>query len=187
MRQQGPYMYALLRDEKKRGEATVATLFVTAYVAAAAAALATGFLADRFGRRRACLAFCALHSLASLSVLADRLAVLLAGRVLAGVALTLLWTVFESWMVTEFRARGFDEDAARSRSGLSLATMFGVMTTSNCLAAILGGVVAHCLVLAFGSRMSPFVVGPVGSAGQVREGGAVSDRICRYWRLSPWV
>ncbi len=153
-------MYTLLRDEKSFSEGTVATLYATTYISAAASALFTGFLADRFGRRRACLAFCALHSLSRLTVLATALPVIIAGRVLAGVALTLLWTVFESWMVTEFDARGLAASAAGG-GGVSLGSMFGVMTTSNCMAAIMGGVLGHCIVLALGSRIHPFLAGIV--------------------------
>ncbi len=152
---QGPYTYTLLRDEKALPEATVAALYATAYASAALSALCAGFLADRLGRRRACLAFCALHALACLSVVSASLAVVFAGRVLAGAAMTLLWTVFESWMVTEHAARGLDR-----RPG-SLAAMFGTMTTSNCTAAIVGGLLGHCIVVALGSRTHPFLAGIV--------------------------
>ncbi|KAH8886939.1 MFS general substrate transporter [Thozetella sp. PMI_491] len=152
---QGPYLYSLLRDEKNLDEATVASMYVTGYIGAAVAALGTGFMADRYGRRLACLVFCLIHTAAGFSVLSDNLVVLYTGRALAGVALTLLWTVFESWMVTEYNTRGLD------RSSISLSRMFGLMTTSNCMAATLGGVVAHCIVLVLGSRTIPFVSGVV--------------------------
>ena len=132
----------------------VAALYITGYVAAALAALVVGFLADRYGRRAACFAFCAIHSAACLTVLSENLVVLFVGRVLAGTSLTLLWTVFESWMVTEFNARGFS-------SHVSIGTMFGIMTTSNCLVATLGGVLGHCLVIGLGSRTNPFLAGVV--------------------------
>ena len=128
---------------------------MTAYIAAAAAALVTGFLADRYGRRLACLVFCVVHTVSCFSVLSDNRAVLFAGRALSGVALTLLWTVFESWMVTEYNVRRLDQ------SSISLSRMFGLMTTSNCMAAILGGVLGHCIVLLLGSRTIPFVAGVV--------------------------
>lgn len=146
-------MYTLLRDEKGLDESTVAWLYGTNYIAAAVSALGVGFLADRFGRRLACLGFCIIHSIACLTVLSSSLPVIFLGRVLSGVGLTLLWTVFESWMVTEFNARGLHA------SSISLTTMFGIMTTSNCMCAILGGVLGHCLVLALRSRTNPFVLG----------------------------
>ncbi len=138
-------------------------MYVTGYIAAAVSALCTGFLADRYGRRSACLAFCFIHTVSCFSVLADNMVVLFAGRALAGVALTLLWTVFESWMVTEYNARGLEQ------SSIPLSRMFGLMTTSNCMAAILGGVLGHCIVLVLGSRTIPFV------AGVVCEGSAISS------------
>ncbi len=133
-------------------------MYVTAYIAAAASALVTGFLADRYGRRLACLVFCVVHTVSCFTVLSDSRIVLFAGRALSGVALTLLWTVFESWMVTEYNVRRLDQ------SSISLSRMFGLMTTSNCMAAILGGVLGHCIVLLLGSRTIPFVAGVVRGA-----------------------
>ncbi|KAI1420518.1 hypothetical protein F5Y12DRAFT_788209 [Xylaria sp. FL1777] len=140
---QNPFMYSLFRTEKTLDEATVATLYSSTYVAAAVSALFAGHLADRLGRRAACLAFCAVHSLAAVSVCFDQLPVLVLGRVLGGVALTLLWTAFESWLIAEYNARGFASD-----SSLSLSAMFGVMTTSKCITAIFAGAEALDLTAA---------------------------------------
>ncbi|KAI0432517.1 hypothetical protein F5Y09DRAFT_140195 [Xylaria sp. FL1042] len=152
---QNPFMYSLFRTEKTLDEATVATLYSSTYVAAAVSALFTGYLTDRLGRRSACLAFCAVHSLAAVSVCFDPLPVLVLGRVLGGVALALLWTAFESWLIAEYNARGF---SARG-SALSLSSLFGVMTTSKCITAIFAGVLGHCVVLALGSKIHPFILG----------------------------
>jgi MFS family permease len=148
-------MYSLFRNEKTLDEATVATLYISTYVAAAVSALFTGYLTDRFGRRRACLVFCGVHSLAAISVCFDALTVLVAGRVLGGIALALLWTAFESWMMAEYNERGF------ARSALSLSGVFGTMTTSKCITAIFAGVLGHCVVLALGSKIHPFILGVV--------------------------
>ncbi|GAW20109.1 hypothetical protein ANO14919_096050 [Xylariales sp. No.14919] len=150
---QNPFMYSLFRNEKTLDEATVATLYISTYVAAAVSALFTGYLTDRFGRRRACLVFCGIHSLAAVSVCFDELPVLILGRVLGGVALTLLWTAFESWVIAEYNERGF------AQSSLSLSSMFGIMTTSKCITAIFAGVLGHCVVLALGSKIHPFILG----------------------------
>ncbi|KAK7709824.1 hypothetical protein SLS64_006066 [Diaporthe eres] len=100
----GPYLYALLRDDRALPEPVVVGLYATAYTSAAVSALGVGFLADRYGRRKACLAQCLIHSCACLTVVfgGDCLPVLFLGRVLAGTGLTLLWTVFESWMNENF-------------------------------------------------------------------------------------
>ncbi|KAH7039627.1 uncharacterized protein B0I36DRAFT_343489 [Microdochium trichocladiopsis] len=150
---QGPYIYSLFRHEKSLSEWTVALLFVTYYTSAAISAPFTGCLADRFGRRAACLSFCAIHSLASITAFFDSIEILVAGRVLGGFALTLLWTAFESWMVAEYNARGLEH------SSLGLPAMFGAMTTSNCITGILAGILGHCIVLTLGSKTDPFALG----------------------------
>lgn len=153
----GPYLYPLLRDDKVLPISIVVALYATAYTSAAISALSVGFLADRYGRRNACLAECVIHSLACLSVVlgSDSLPVLFLGRVLAGVGLTLLWTVFESWMVTEWNSRGLEGD------GCEMSRMFGMMTTANCMTAIVGGVLGHCMVSFIGSKLWPFGAGIV--------------------------
>ncbi|KAL1870194.1 hypothetical protein Daus18300_005258 [Diaporthe australafricana] len=158
----GPYLYALLRDDRKLPESVVVGLYATAYTSAAISALGVGFLADRYGRRKACLAQCVIHACACLTIVLgnDCLPVLFLGRVLAGTALTLLWTVFESWMVTEWNARGLDQTGVEGGHG-GLSEMFGVMTTTNCMAAIVGGLFGHCMVSALGSKMWPFWAGIV--------------------------
>lgn len=163
----GPYLYTLLRDDRDLPEAMVCALYATAYTSAAASAPIVGFLADRFGRRAACLVQCVVHVAACLTVVlgGTSLPVLFIGRVLAGVGLTLLWTVFESWMVTEWNARGFsdkDENAAEGATTTSgLSTMFGIMTIANCMTAIVGGMLGHCMVSVMGSKVWPFWTGIV--------------------------
>ena len=157
----GPYLYTHLRDDEALPESVIIALYATAYTAAAVSATVTGFLADRYGRRRAGIAQCAIHSLACLTVIFGRdcLPVLFVGRVLAGTALTMLWTVFESWMVTEWNARGLERDGGGEGRGLS--RMFGLMTTANCMAAMVGGVLGHCMVSVMGSKLWPFWAGIV--------------------------
>ncbi|CAN8101844.1 unnamed protein product [Discula destructiva] len=150
----GPYLWSLLRDDKGLPEAVVVALFATAYTSAAVSALVVGFLADRYGRRKACLVQCVFHATGCATVVfggGECLPVLFVGRVLAGVGLTLLWTVFESWMVTEWNARGLE-----NKDGGSMSEMFGMMTLWNCACAILGGVLCHSMVSILGSKMWPF-------------------------------
>lgn len=187
----GPYLYALLRDDRGLPEPVVVGLYATAYTSAAVSALGVGFLADRYGRRKACLAQCLIHSCACLTVVfgGDYLPVLFLGRVLAGTALTLLWTVFESWMVTEWNARGLDRGGGEGGHG-GLSEMFGVMTTTNCMAAIVGGLFGHCMVSVMGSKTWPFWAGIVSEFVQKEDGGQCSgvltccSRSLRVSRLS---
>lgn len=155
----GPYLYTLLRDDRALAEPIVCALYATAYTSAAVSALVVGFLADRFGRRRACLTQCAVHAAACLATIlgGTYLPVLFLGRILAGVGLTLLWTVFESWMVTEWNARGLEDRCG----GGGMSRMFGMMTTANCMTAIVGGVLGYCMVSVTGSKVWPFWTGIV--------------------------
>ncbi|OTA84892.1 hypothetical protein M434DRAFT_82940 [Hypoxylon sp. CO27-5] len=150
---QGPYVYSLFREEKGLEEREVASLYIATYVSAAFSAFLTGYMADRFGRKTACLVFCGIHSLASSSVKFDAMWILIMGRVLSGIGLNLLWTSFESWMITEYNARALDQ------SSFPLSSMFSIMTKYNCMTAILAGAVGYCIVLTSGSKSNPFIVG----------------------------
>ncbi|ELR02269.1 hypothetical protein GMDG_05339 [Pseudogymnoascus destructans 20631-21] len=148
---QGPYVYTLYKDEYGLAEPTVAMLFAAGFVAAAVSATFVGSLADRYGRRMACMAFCITYALSCLTKLSSEIVTLLIGRLLGGVATTLMYSVFESWMVTEYFARSLD------RSNMTLDSMFGLMTMLNGVVAILSGVVGETVVAMTGTKTSPFM------------------------------
>lgn len=62
-----------------------------------------------------------------------------------------MYSVFESWMVTEYFARDL------GKSHMSLDSMFGIMTTLNSIVAIISGVVGEGLVAATETKVSPFL------------------------------
>ncbi|KFY03525.1 hypothetical protein O988_01421 [Pseudogymnoascus sp. VKM F-3808] len=148
---QGPYVYTLYKDEYGLAEPTVAMLFAAGFVAAAVSATFVGALADRYGRRMACMVFCITYALSCVTKLSSEIVTLLIGRLLGGVATTLMYSVFESWMVTEYFARSLD------RSNMTLDSMFGLMTTLNGVVAILSGVVGESVVAMTGTKTSPFM------------------------------
>ncbi|KAL8858975.1 MAG: hypothetical protein Q9178_004456 [Gyalolechia marmorata] len=148
---QGPFIYTLYKDEKKLPEEIVARLFTTGFLAGAVSALFVGSLADRFGRKNACLAFCAITTLSCLSVLSNNISVLFVGRALGGLGTTLMYTVFEAWMVTEYNQRGLE------RTSLKLSTIFGRMITLSSVVAVLAGLVGQVLVSWTGTKCAPFV------------------------------
>lgn len=149
---QGPYIYPLYKDEKKLPEETVANLFMAGFLAAAISASFMGKLADIYGRKLACLTFCILYSLSCLSLLADHIAILVIGRILGGASTTLMFSVFESWMVTEFNKRFPDE------AGSTLSGIFSVMTTLNSVVAIAAGIVAESVTDLVGTQKTPFML-----------------------------
>lgn len=129
----------------------VPTLFATGFLSGGASAYVTGTLADRHGRKAACLVFCVAYALSCACTTRPSLPLLFLGRVLGGVGTSLLFSVFESWMVTDFGARGL---AAR---GGDLSRTFGLMSTLNSVVAIASGVFSEWVVGAAGTRKAPFV------------------------------
>jgi MFS transporter, MFS domain-containing protein family, molybdate-anion transporter len=53
------------------------------------------------GRKRLALAFCVIYSISCLTKLSPNFWVLILGRLLAGIATSLLFSVFEAWLVCE--------------------------------------------------------------------------------------
>lgn len=147
---QGPFLYSLYTEEHGLSPGMVSTLFTTGFLSGAVSAYATGTLADRHGRRLACQVFCAAYALSCALTCIPSLPLLFAGRVLGGVGTSLLFSVFESWMVTDFRARGLEE------RGGDLSRTFGVMSTLNSVVAIASGVFSEWVVAVSGTRKAPF-------------------------------
>ena len=66
-----------------------------------------------------------------------------------------MYSVFESWMVTEYYAQRLD------KSCMSLSAMFGSMATLNSTVAIVSGVLGESLVAVTGTKVSPFMAATV--------------------------
>lgn len=121
------------------------------FVSAGISASFAGTFADRYGRKTACLAFCVIYSLSCTTLFTDNINVLFLGRVLGGVSGTLLWSVFESWLVAEFNQLQL-QDADPILSGI-----FSTMTTANTCVAIAAGILAEWLVRSAGTAKAPFL------------------------------
>jgi MFS family permease len=85
------------------------------------------------------------------TLLSDNIYVLFLGRVLGGVAGTLLWSVFESWLVAEFNKLMLEETDA------AMSAIFSLMTTSNTCVAVVAGLLAEWLVRRAGTAKAPFM------------------------------
>lgn len=147
-------MYTLYKDEKNLPEATVAALFTAGFVCAAATATFVGSLADKHGRRAGCLIFCLVYSFSCLSVLSDNLPILFVGRALGGMSTTLLYSVFETWMISEYHSRNISD-------ALPLGDMFSLSVTLSCIVAIASGILGESVVAATGSKKAPFLLAVV--------------------------
>jgi len=145
---QGPYVYALY-EERGFDRAQIGQLFLAGFGSSLALGTVAGSLADRLGRRAMSLAYAAIYALSCLTKHSSDFRVLMAGRLLAGVATSLLFSVFESWVVAQHRERGFKAPLGEL---FSVAAFFG-----NGVAAIAAGVAAHLLVESLGlGRTAPF-------------------------------
>lgn len=149
---QGPHLYAVYKYDKYLEEKAVALLYATGFVSAALSAAFVGQLADKFGRKKACLVYCATYTTCCLSMLSDNLYVLLLGKVLGGLSTTLLYSSFDAWMITEYHHRKLEA------KGLSLATLYGWLTSLNSVVAITTGILGELLVSSTGTKVSPFLL-----------------------------
>ncbi|KJH52245.1 hypothetical protein DICVIV_01573 [Dictyocaulus viviparus] len=94
-----------------------------------------GSFADKFGRRYNCVLYGALYGAACLTKHSSNINVLMFGRFLGGIATSILYSAFESWLVFEHNKRGYSE--------VLLATVFSHAALGNSLIAIISGVVAQ--------------------------------------------
>jgi len=131
---QGPYVYALY-SSYGFAKNDIAVLFVGGFGASMVFGTFVGAAADRLGRRKLCLLYCLLYAASCATKHGKDYWVLMLGRILGGVATSLLFSSFESWMVCEHNARGHD--------AASLSDTFSLMYFGNSLCAILAGLVAE--------------------------------------------
>ncbi|PNH33818.1 hypothetical protein VD0002_g752 [Verticillium dahliae] len=170
---QGPFLYSLYRDEHALPPQLIPALFTTGFLAGALSAPFVGALADAHGRRAACLVFCVASAASSLltaypgaAPAADaraprpRVALLFAGRALGGLATSLLFSVFETWMVADAtrqrRGRRGGETGQSVAGGGDLSATFGLMSTVNSVVAIVSGLASEWLVGLVGTSRAPF-------------------------------
>jgi MFS family permease len=121
---------------------SVAALYCLGFFTGAVTAPITGPLIDRFGRKRFALLYCALEVWINMLEQFPFLSGLIVSRMVGGITTNLLSTVFEAWVDTEYRNRGF---AAAEYETL----MRDSVVVSN-LAAIASGYFAHVLAEAVG-------------------------------------
>merc|ERR1740130_328578 len=103
---QGPYVYALY-DMYGYGKSDIAVLFVVGFGSSLFIGTMVGSLADTCGRKKIAILYSVLYIASCLTKHFSSYRMLLLGRLLGGTATSLLFSVFESWMVCEHQKRGF--------------------------------------------------------------------------------
>jgi len=182
---QGPYKYALYSSYGYT-QRDIAHLFVAGYGSGMILGSVIGGLADRCGRKKMCLAYCASYSFSVMMKHCRCFGVLLLGRVAGGIATSLLFSVFESWLIRAHGERGLlassgseigveygprsecgddgeAEDVREKRHSSKegerlMATSFSVATYGSSIVAIGSGIVANIVVEKSGT-MRPIDIG----------------------------
>lgn len=145
---QGPYVYALY-EAYGFVKQDIAILFIAGFSSSMVFGTFIGSIADKYGRKNMCMFFGLCYSLSCLTKLFNDFNILLAGRILAGISTSLLFSAFEAWMVFEHFKRGYSAE--------KLSSTFSMATIGNGLAAIVAGLIASFVADLYGF-VAPFMV-----------------------------
>lgn len=140
---QGTNMYTLYSSYG----VNISALFLSGFLSGACWAGPVGFWIDKYGRKKSCIVYLVLEIIINLCEHVNHFGVLWVSRFLGGITTCILFTGFESWMVSEHRKRGFPEDW--------VADTFGKASFINGLSAIIAGILAQFCADAFG-EIGPF-------------------------------
>ncbi|TVU48634.1 hypothetical protein EJB05_08275, partial [Eragrostis curvula] len=160
---QGPYVYYLYQQYGfDKGD--IGRLFIAGFGSSMLFGTIVGSLADKQGRKRACITYCITYILSCMTKHSSQYKILMLGRVLGGIATSLLFSAFESWLVAEHNKcrwiRWLTPDMAKRRGfdpqWLSI-TFSKAIFLGNGLIAIVSGLFANLLAenLGFGP-VAPF-------------------------------
>lgn len=143
---QGPYIYALYTNYGFTKH-DIGQLYIAGFASSAVFGTIVASMADKFGRRNNALLYCFIYILSCLTKHSVNFKVLLVGRILGGIATSILFSAFESWMVYEHFAHRF--------SPTWLRETFAKAQFGNGIVAIVSGLVAGYFAKRFGKVM-PF-------------------------------
>lgn len=143
---QGPYVYALYTDYGY-GKKEIGQLFIAGFGSSAIFGTFIGSIADKYGRKFNVIVFVISYALSCMTKHSPNFAVLMVGRLLAGVATSILFSAFESWLVSEHNSRSFDP--------MLLSDTFSKAQFGNAVVAIVSGQVAGAAANMFG-KVAPF-------------------------------
>ena len=148
---QGPYLYKLYSHYGFQ-EDQIAVLYVCGFASTVILGTWTPIAADRYGRKKLCIMFTVIYTVACMLKLSWNYGVLILARILGGVATSLLFSAFEAWYVTEHVEKNdFPKEW--------IDVTFYKASVWNGILAIMAGLVANVLAewLDFGP-VSPFML-----------------------------
>lgn len=135
---QGPYVYALYEFYGFTVK-DIGRLFIAGFGSSMIFGTVVGALADKHGRKKAALLYVVTYALSCATKHSSDYWVLMFGRLLGGIATSLLFSAFESWLVAEHFSKGFEEKWLGD-------TFSKAVFVGNGLVAILAGLFANFLV-----------------------------------------
>jgi len=154
---QGPYVYALY-DDYGYNQHMIAVLFVAGFGSSMVFGSFIGGMADQHGRRKFVILFTVIYALSCCTKHFKNFHILMLGRLLGGVATSLLFSVFDAWLIRSHADAGISSYLGKSFS----SAMYG-----NGIIAILSGIVAN--KAASSGKLHPFF----GEGGVFHIGGYV--------------
>lgn len=131
---QGPYVYALY-DAYGYSKKDIAILFVAGFGSSAIFGTFIGTMADKHGRKMYAIWYVVIYTLSCVTKHYDNFWILMVGRLLGGIATSLLFSVFESWMVGEHTKNNFEKNG--------LSDTFSKQFFGNSVVAILAGLLGE--------------------------------------------
>eukprot|EP00187_Rhodella_violacea_P014694 CAMPEP_0184717772 /NCGR_PEP_ID=MMETSP0314-20130426/7139_1 /TAXON_ID=38298 /ORGANISM="Rhodella maculata, Strain CCMP 736" /LENGTH=298 /DNA_ID=CAMNT_0027181395 /DNA_START=102 /DNA_END=994 /DNA_ORIENTATION=- len=144
---QDPFLYEIF-DQYGISPAEITVLYVAGFMTSLTLGTLISSLADVYGRKNGCLLYCLIYGMGCITKNFSSYWILMFGRMCGGIGLSLLWSVFESWCVSEAR-----------RLGLSEANLVSVFTNESfydAAAAIISAFAGHYIVKLSGSYVAPF-------------------------------
>jgi len=140
---QGPYVYALY-DAYGFSQHVIAILFVAGFGSSMVFGSFIGGLADSFGRRKFTILYTVIYAASCVTKHFKIFWVLMLGRILGGIATSLLFSVFDSWLIR-----------AHSDAGVSsfISKSFSSAAYGNFVVAIVAGLISNKVS---SSSMVPF-------------------------------
>ena len=130
---QGPYVYALY-DAYGFTQHDIAVLFVAGFGSSMVFGTFMGGLADSCGRKKFTLFFAIVYALSCITKHFKDFGILMLGRLLGGVATSLLFSVFDSWLIKSHAEEGISSMLSKS---------FSTAQYGNSIMAISAGLIAN--------------------------------------------
>ena len=134
---QGPYKYAVY-SAYGYSQHDIRILFVAGFGSGMTLGSIIGGLADTWGRKRMALVYCACYTLSCLAKHCRPFIILLLGRVLGGISTSLLFSIFDAWLIKATATRRIDKSY--------LSDSFSAANFGSSMVAIVSGLVANWLV-----------------------------------------